>query len=204
MPELYKTLNIDTSNILAKSFDPWEYRKTRALDPNGRISYWGLQGDDMREVISQDWLDYMKSLGIDIDTLLIFYRDKDLLYHNVHVDVEYVNNKLMTVNYALNFVLDENDDGEMIWYDLPDQQCIEDNVEILSNGNPYCTWSLENLPGPEIARQCIAGKTLTLLNTQYPHNVQTHTRPRWAFSFRCPDDVHITFDQALEKFSKWS
>jgi len=119
-----------------------------------------------------------------------------------YIDVK--TNPLRTINYAVNFIYDKDDDSEMIWYELGNNDPgIEDTIEYHENGIPNCEWNIETFNGKEVARKTI-GRNLVLVNTSIPHTVQTFKKERLAFSLRFSDFTEKSWSEAIRKLSEYT
>lgn len=200
-PECYLDLGVDVTNALSPNLDLSMFRKT-GRDPEGPIDVWRIAEDELHTIFNIKWLNFLqKTLEVDITYVLIFYRTSNYFYPELHVDT--LSDPLRVINYGVNFVYDKDDDSEMIWYDLdPKDGTLEDNFAF-SGGLPSCKWNIETFCGKEIARKTI-GRNLVLVKTSIPHTVETFSKPRWSFSIRFKDLDKLSWQDAVNKFSKFN
>lgn len=197
--DCYLNLNIDVKDALASSFSLSEFEKTSS-SPQSPVKVWGVKSENLQDIFNKKWMSKLNSQGLVLSYALIFYREPNYMDRTVHVDT--LANPLRVVNHGVNFVYDEHDDSEMIWYCLDSKDgTIEENFDN-SGDLPACFWHLDNFYGKEISRKTI-GRNLVLVNTSYPHTVQTFTKPRWSFSLRFTDSHELTWNEALDKFASF-
>jgi len=189
-------LDIDITHALRDDLDLEDFRKT-GNNINAPIDIWHLSKKNLIDVYNKDWLDYMKSISIEVEGSLIFYRAPNLFHKKLHIDVEI--DPVKIVQYGVNFVYDENDNSEMIWYELNSQEPLEDRINWTAAGVPYCSWDLDEFDGYEAARKVI-GKKLVLVNTSVPHTVETFDKERWSFSLRMSDMAYLNWKDTVSKF----
>jgi len=191
-------LNVDVSKALSPKLNLAEFRKSGS-NPKGPIDVWHIPKEKLQNIFNVTWLDYFVKRDLEVTYALIFYRDKNYFHNDLHVDT--IPDPLTIINYAVNFVYDLEDDSEMIWYKLdPRDGTLEENFSF-EGGLPTITWNLDQFYGQEVARKTI-GRNLVLVNTSYPHTVQTYTKPRWSFSLRFTDLDTLSWQEAVKKFSR--
>lgn len=171
------TLNLDVSNAIRPDFSFEDFLLT---GENCGIpgDLWYLKQDQLTTMFNQDWLIYMENCGAKIWGVMIFYRSPHYVHPEVHIDQ--VSNTYSTPSAALNWVVAENDDSEMVWYDFPEASGNRLNT---TANTPYVTWPMAAVENLEIARHCI-GNQLTLVRTDIPHNIVVGNAPRWSVSLR--------------------
>lgn len=195
MNKPWHTLNIDVSNAVRtdvdfkKMFNESEYAQTN-------IGMWFVQNEELEKFFTKDWLLYMAGLGLDPGTCLIFYRQPHYIHPEVHVDIHKVSGQ-PTV-FALNWVLDPEDDSEMIWYDFPEDH---NKFQTTPAGTPYISWPNEVFTNKEPITKCL-GNNMTLVNTGLPHNVRVKNKERIAFSIRFPKTDNLTDWESVVEFFK--
>lgn len=193
----YLNLSIDVGDALNPNFNLTDFKKTSS-DPDKPVSVWAIQKENLSSVFNTNWLSNLDSLGLDLSYALIFYRKANYDDRTLHVDT--LANPFKVVNHGVNFVYDEDDDSEMVWYLLDSKDgTVEENFST-TGSLPACFWHLDSFYGKEVARKTI-GRNLVLVNTSQPHTVQTFTKPRWSFSLRFTDCHELTWDEAIQKFS---
>jgi hypothetical protein len=144
---------------------------------------WTYIDEQVKEMFNQDWLDYMKSLDMEVVKVLLFYRKAHFTHPEAHIDLD----ETAQSRYGINWVLGA-DDSEMVWYNLPNN--ISDYpVKTAPVGNyGYIPFPYNELT--EIDRRCI-GHTPTLVRVDIPHNIVVNTNPRWAISIRFNADSEL-------------
>jgi len=168
-------LDIDISQALNPELDLIGLKK----EANDAVHIWRIPHEKLPDVFDQDWLEYMRGMGLDVGSCLIFYRDAYYLHPSVHIDIHKPTGT--PSHYAINWVLDPHDDSDMIWYTWPTED--SGTFDNTPADTPYLGWDIDKFTGQEIYRHTI-GNQVTLVNTSMPHNVETKTKSRWAFSVR--------------------
>lgn len=192
----YINLDIDVTDALRNDLDLEDFRKT-GNNTWAPIDIWHLTKKNLIDVYNKEWLERMRSLSLEVEGSLIFYRAPNLFHKKLHIDVEV--NPVRIVQYGVNFVYDENDDSQMIWYELNSPESLEERINWTAAGVPYCSWDLEEFDGNEVSRKTI-GRRLVLVNTSVPHTVETFDKERWSFSLRMSDMANINWRDTLTKF----
>jgi len=197
----YYELDIDTKDAVSSQLDLAQLHRT--LD-GGPIGVWLYGHAELEKVYTATWLRYMHSIGLDVGSAMIFYRDAHYVYPGVHIDI-YKNSQLVS-HYAINFVLDANDDSDMIWYSYPKGITEFPALSSTPADTPYVGWPLDGYAGQELYRYTI-GRRMTLINTSMPHNVETRSRARWVISTRFPrvanNNADESWQRAVEFFQKY-
>ena len=195
----YYKLDIRTNGAIRSDFNFDDL--TNSLS-GGSIGIWMFKHTELSTIFSKTWLNYMENIGLPVGTCLLFYRTRDFIYPEVHVDIAMVDNTVS--HYAINWTLDDNDDSEMVWYSYPTKK--QTVVQHTPADTPYISWPLKNFLGQEICRH-ILGTNPTLVNTSMPHNVETKTRDRWCVSVRFQrkafDNAGENWIKAVEFFKPW-
>jgi hypothetical protein len=148
------------------------------------VGFWSFHGADLDNILTTNWLAYMKSLNLEIESCLIFYRKPDYTHFEIHTDVSKID--FNPSIYALNWTLDPKDDSEMVWYNIP-LESGELNIEFPIT--PYKTWDFEKFKNMEVERKII-GNNMMLVDVATPHNIITYKKERWAFSVRLKRQVN--------------
>ena len=170
------TLNIDISTALRDTFNPIEYYEQSEFKGKP-VALWMHHDEELRKIFTDEWLLQMESLDLKIGDCIIFHRQPYYIHPEIHIDV-YRTDSTPAV-YALNWILEEEDDSEMVWYDIPlDTGSLNTNLI----PTPYKWWPMDG-NYPEIERRSIGNK-MTLVNVGVPHNVIVNKKPRWCFSIR--------------------
>ena len=173
MNNCWYRLNINNSFAIRQEFNNLERLKEyfKTVDP---ISVHLLDNqEDLKILFTEEWLEYMKSINLEVSQCLMFYRIPGAHHPFAHIDLPRYRKHL---GLAINWCLDESD-GEMVWY-----KPTEDAGITQHNFNAqYTLWPEENLV--EIDR-CAIGTSPVAVRTDIPHNVFIGNKPRWSFSFR--------------------
>lgn len=196
----YYELDIDISDALSTKLDLFQLHKSLDGHP---IAIWEYKHTELEQIYSREWLEYMCSIGLQIGNTLIFYRNPHYLNPVVHIDT-YAN---ASVNhYAVNFVLDPNDDSDMIWYSYPPGMTHLPPLTYTHTRMHYIGWDLGSYTGQELHRYTI-GRRMTLVNTSMPHTIETRSRPRWSISTRfyrvLNKEANQNWQQAVNDFQPY-
>lgn len=173
------TLNVDVKNAIKDGFD---FKKFFNESKFKGTSYgiWFIDSHELTNLFSESWLDYMKQIDLAPGSCMLFYRAPHFVYPKVHVDLSIKTSK--PIVYGLNWVLDPDDDSEMIWY--PNTN-IEPETKLTPADNLYNAWPSESFADQEYVSKRI-GNNLTLVNPGIPHNIIVREKERWAISLRFP------------------
>jgi len=186
-------LNINIDNALHKDFDPAQfYQQSQFAGLPGGV--WTFNRSRIGELFSSEWLDYMRSLNMEVGSCVVFYRTPHYVHATAHVDTFADYNAAV---YALNWTLDPKDNSDMVWYNPPE----DFGYTTVSEGIPTKLWPMEQLVGHEYAK-LIVGKQMTMINVTYPHNIIVRERERWAFSVRLTPEANAginTWADAVDK-----
>ena len=189
----WHTLNLDISTAIRPEFNFNDFLQT---GENKGIpgDLWYLNQEKLTNMFNEEWLDYMENHGAKIWGAMIFYRSPHYIHPEVHIDQ--VSNSDSTPSAALNWVVADNDDSEMVWYDFPETT---GKKLTTTASTPYVTWPTVEVEELEVDRHCIGNK-LTLVRTDIPHNIIVRNVPRWSISLRT-EERYSTWDQIEQKFS---
>lgn len=188
-------LDINIENALNKTWNREQFRLDSEF-ADSPIGLWFINQDQLPTIFSDSWLADMTQLGLDIGSCLIFYRQPHYLYPNVHVDMYKETGK--PAIFALNWVIDPNDDSEMIWYDDTPPT---GNSQSTPVNTTYLNWPIEDFKNITYQSRCI-GNQLTLVKVGIPHNVIVREKARWVISVRFPRSSHKieTWEDAVNYF----
>ena len=145
-------------------------------------NYWNLE-----KIFNPDWIEYMKSISLEVSHALVFWREPRYTHASAHIDLAFTTDGRLakSYNYAVNYCLGE-DPGEMIWYD-PIDSIDRNDYKFSDAGTPYIDISLDKLT--EIGRHSI-GNQLTLVRVDIPHNIEIlKNMPRTCISIRLRTDI---------------
>ena len=178
------SLNIDFSNALRKDW-VWEIpdlKKTSVQCVNTQLF----------KMFNSEWLNYMKSIGVPIDYVMLFYRIPKVYSRMAHVDVSGNKNLITYVPYAINWVI-EGQDSEMKWYNLPEEH---QNVKYTMANTPYLDWPVYKLNEIDTIN---SQNSFTLVRTDIPHSVHTNEKSRWSISVRSSSSL-FTWEDSVDHF----
>jgi hypothetical protein len=160
------SLNIDFSNALRKDW-VWQI-------PD--LNRFFVQCVNPLILFNPEWLNYMKSIEVPINYVMLLYKSSNNNSSIAHVDLK-SEKPLSYVHYAMNWII-EGQDSEMTWYNLPEESS---NVNYNAAPNiPIQDWPISTLT--EIDRANIIN-SFTLVRTDVPHNV-VNKNSRLALSVR--------------------
>ena len=108
-------LNIDISNAVRADFD-FDKLYTDSEFANKPAGLWQFNSKTLTNLFNDSWIDYLKSTGFPITGAMLFYRAPYFIHPQAHIDVRATGIKSI---YGVNWVINDNDDSEMIWYDTP-------------------------------------------------------------------------------------
>lgn len=172
-------LSINVKNCFLKDF------KFPAI--TGRYGVWHLNA---KNVFNAEWLMYMKSIGLPIASVMIFYRDSYAHTAQAHIDISKVEPFAVT-NFGINWCYG-GDNSEMIWYRTPAEGY---KVQHTKAYTPYAAWDRSSLT--EIERVHL-GEQVSIVRTGIPHSIIMGEDPRWAFSARCSLLDNLEWEDILQ------
>jgi hypothetical protein len=195
----WRTLDIDVSFAERKDFDFNAHlnNSTYAKLPGGFFEW---RKKDLSQLLNLDWLKYMKSINLEVDHVLGFYRKPFYQHPEAHVDMYYSLKKPAV--FALNYVIDPQDDSEMVWYKFPEFQGKTVEHSATNEVHNYETFPIDKIKDRELARHTI-GRKMTMVSVGIPHNVIMNQRERWCLSFRITITDIDTWDQAVDYMEKF-
>ena len=143
-------------------------------------------------IFGAGWLSYMKEKGLVPTSVLIIGRLSQAQHPYPHLD------KSLGIHDsgALNWVEDNADDSEMVWYEMPDYEGFEFPID-----NRYLNFRTAELE--ERSRQCLGGSdNMALVRTDIPHNIYMGDVPRLAISVRFSEDEY-TWAESVERMKEY-
>ena len=178
-------LNVkSTASALNKN---WSFPPT-----SGNYGIWSLDGQ-IKNIFSNEWLEYMKSIGLEIEHVMLFYRNVGLGKFGAHVDILPPGKPpLSYTTGALNFVLG-GDDSEMVWYKTPS---VQKEVSFTVAKTPYIEWPISELE--EVDRVHI-GSRLMVVRTNVPHTIKMGNAPRWCISIRLFENHKLSWEETIDR-----
>lgn len=196
MSKPWHTLNIDISTAIRADFD-FNQLYTESEFAGKPIGVWAYSKDQLTSIVNRCWLDYMQSIGLVPTGIMLFYRDPYFISPDAHVDIR-KNNDIAV--YAINWVIDPNDDSEMVWYNTPVESGLD---RVTEAGTLYKYWPMEDIKDLELTRRTIKNIP-TLVNIGVPHNIIVNSKPRWVVSIRFPSEQHVQcWDDATTAYRKF-
>ncbi len=196
MNKNWYVLDIDILNAINKNFN-FEEPKYITKTKHG---VWGFDGDNLTELFDKEWLDYMKSIELEVLAVLIFYRLPHANTNEAHIDLVYGKENFPSI--AINWTINDNDDSSMIWYKKPDNT-VDAPIKVIlpEPGHKYSSWEISELT--EIDRHTI-GNRPTVVRIDIPHTVEMKNNPRWAISIRCKTKSNISdWDDIVDYISPY-
>jgi hypothetical protein len=193
----WHVLNVDVSNAINKDFD-----FNKLINESTTHDLWPYTGEKLQQLFAPEWLAYMADLGILPDSATIFYRSPFFVEPNAHIDL--FQNPIRPAVYALNWVVNKDDDSEMVWFDNPDipgEYIMYDATEV---GSRNMSWPMTYFADKPIYRRTL-GNQLTLLTTGWPHNIIVNKTPRWCISLRFSTRTFNiqSWEEAIAHFDKF-
>ena len=139
-----------------------------------------LYSTELTKIVRQEWLDYMKSINLEIICCLVFSRtviptsESDVAHKDC---VKSQKTHPISINWTIG-----GDGDPMVWFDEPNFVGVERLLSLHPDCSFFYTAYQENLLN-EIDRYII-GTTPTLVRTDIPHSIHVTQSPRISFSFR--------------------
>ena len=166
MSHCWYKLNIDVKNCFLENY--------KVPTPLGRYGVWHPLA---HEVFNRRWIQYVKSLGLPIYSVMIFYRDSYAHTVQAHVDIGKAEPLTLT-NFAINWCYG-GADSNMVWYKMPSK---DNPITYTAANTPYMSWDIHTL---EEMERVHLDETVSLVRTGVPHSIEMGREPRWVFSARC-------------------
>jgi hypothetical protein len=176
-------VNIDVSNALDTNFQWPTHSKNQPT-----LECWGYNPS---AILNKDWIEYTRSLGLELGFIQLFWKRSNLVQDTAHIDV-YDGNKSQPWPFALNWTVFGGEGSTMLWYHLPDKNF---TIKYSSANTPYADWKISELT--ECDRHNV-GKKLTLVRTGIPHDVNTGSQERWCISARLKNVADTSWGQIVE------
>jgi hypothetical protein len=170
-------LNIDIKNAVNLDFKFEELAQNSTNLNKQHWDMWTYRYDSLTQIFTNDWLEYMRSINLEISSALLFYRLPKVHQFEAHIDMPMISGAGLSC--PINWVIGK-DTSSMVWYNLPEQYNYS-NVELTPSNNKYVSFPISELI--EIERHVI-GNTPTLVRVDIPHMICLDEYPRWAISAR--------------------
>lgn len=183
-------LNVDISNAIRPDFDFGKLLEQKKLQGTAPGYMWEYHQDNINQLYSSEWLDYMNSINLPVNNTLIFWRKPNYQHPTMHIDSPH--KKTGKLGLSLNWCIGP-DTGEMIWYEIPDKPGRFTQTE---TGSLNHDWPVED--GVEITRRCI-GSTPTIVRIDLPHNVIMKDCPRLLISCRIKNFQPTTWEESVNQ-----
>jgi hypothetical protein len=161
-------LDVNTSQAIDQNFE-WP-----VVDKNGRNMIWHYSSPS--DIFNQKWLDTLKTAGIDIGGVMLFWRPAGFQNVEAHVDV-LNNNPEKSAVAAVNIIV-KGRDSAMAWYKTPPGK---QEIKWTMAKTPYLTWPIKDLE--EVERKEL-GMNLTMVRVDVPHAIFCGNEERWCISAR--------------------
>jgi hypothetical protein len=191
----WQQLNIDASNALRKDVNLAEmYQQSQYAGKPAAL--WHYRDREVDKLLDTAWIDRMHQAGVPVQSAMVFYREPYYMHPAAHIDVRWNGENCVA---AFNWVLDDQDDSEMVWYNTPD---IPTNMDLSPAGTKYLSWDLTDIE-PYWLDAKIIGPVPTLVRTGIPHNVIVRSRARWAISVRYDEKSLDTWEKTVDFFKPW-
>jgi hypothetical protein len=171
-------LNIDISNALKDKQKIFDLAETEFFQ-RATGGMWTFEHDEIMEYFTKEWIEYMKSLGLEIDNAFVFLRKPG---NKAPAHIDCLSNTKDIYSIAINWVLNDNTESYHAWYRTPEG---EEEPPMYTTGH-YKGHYLINYQDisklTEIDR-CYIGQTPVMVRTNIPHNI-IHNDIRWSVSVR--------------------
>lgn len=194
MTKLYYRLNLPVDTAINPSFNKENLYSTSEFC-NSPIGIWNFKGQDIFKVLNKSWVKSELEPLSELLAVMVFYRAPNYQEDFAHLDMRRYGDVLSS---AINWVISENDDSNMVWYCKPLSSLPTSGIT--DAGTSYCYWP-KSILGSAVDQVTI-GKHPTLVCTNLPHSVQMGKSPRWVLSSRF-NEFAPTWDDAIKFYSKW-
>jgi hypothetical protein len=178
----WHVVDIDVSNAIRSDFDFDRILQERNQTIPNHGHNWRFAANcsdgQLTDFFNRSWLDYMKDIGFEICDLQVFYKEANFMWHRAHIDMTY--NPKAQLGAALNWCVGP-DDGEMIWYELPNEMVEDTKTKRTEADTRFYDWDIRGLT--EVTRRVI-GPKCTVVRVDVPHNIAMYEHPRWSISAR--------------------
>tara|TARA_R110000772_G_C13261115_1_gene435389 strand:+ start:74 stop:772 length:699 start_codon:yes stop_codon:yes gene_type:complete len=209
MAKAHYKLDIDTCGALR-----YELNLRKLLGGKSEKSHFFWYPDKLTDVFNQHWLDYLTTKHLTPTAVLIFYKSPNhnvtAFPDNIHIDStnleEYKRHKLQDkafVNYSINLLgnpghlsgngyayeyKDWRDNGVMRWYNHANTEAKDSIYQTHDGRQSYYRACYPDTTNDliDVQEDC---NHATLVNTSFPHEVETFDKPRLCFSLRCFDQL---------------
>lgn len=136
-------------------------------------------------IFRKEWLEYIETLGLTLDDVMLFYRPAGLSSLGAHVDIAKAD-PLELSTYAVNWIIGGKD-SEMIWYEMPAGDL---EIRYTEANTPFSIWNCDSLVKVD---SCEIREKPTLVRVDIPHSITVRQDSRWCISAR-PTFTDKVFD----------
>lgn len=191
--------NIDTSNALSyEGKELVSYYKNIVSSNNYQMRLW--KEKDLK-YFSNDFLQKLESIGIEISASLFFCRPPNYVSPKAHVDMAWQK----PVPFGLNFLATPNDNSHMVWYetikvDNTKSQKGYIGADAVNKGGETSFVDRDIPDLIEIDRCCI-GNQLTLVRTDVYHSVEMQNNERCCISLRPAKLYNLSWEETVLFFN---
>lgn len=144
-----------------------------------------------KDIFSTDWLNYVKSIGLQINGAMLFYREACASTLEAHIDIATAE-PLELCNFGINWCVGGKG-SEMVWFERPYYD--KNSIAKTAADTPYIAWPIDSLK--EIERRHI-GLEPVLVRTDIPHCIIMKSDPRWCISVRLDYKSSMTWEQIVK------
>jgi hypothetical protein len=170
-------LKIKTDNAIRTD---WQFPTPRSI--------WNLWNYPVKQILTEEWIEYIKNFGFDICAVLLFYKNYNGIRLSPHIDTD---PQGISVNFALNWCIG-GEQSYMVWYNIPKNIGSTESHKNLG----YESYSLSGLE--EIDRSHISNN-LALVRTNVPHTISMGASPRWCFTCRTVDNLSCSWEEIVTR-----
>jgi hypothetical protein len=176
-------LNLNINNSIK---DDWMF----PIPTNGQHGIWRLETHD---IFKEEWINYIKTLGLDFDNVMLFYRGPGLSSTSAHIDICNME-PLEFSTCAVNWVIG-GEGSEMVWYDIPPGDL---EIKYTEANTPFIQWDINSLNKID---SCKIKENPTLVKVSIPHGIVVGEHGRWCISARpLFENTMFDWDQIVSKF----
>jgi len=168
-------------------------------------------------LFNRSWINmFKKRTGMSVDAGLIFYREGGYQHDGAHIDILPLDGATLPVIASFNWVLDEDDQSKMTWYEPWWDAENEDEVKAAAKGkypHPSVNVNTEETQRAMLYQETpisllkethsysLAHDRLTLIRTNIPHSVRMGPRARWCVTVRSWGGLPYLWNECVERFS---
>lgn len=147
------------------------------------------------EMFTSNWLDMMKSIGLDVSIILLFNRPPNFKHTTAHIDLK---NDGSATAFGINTVFCKGE-HEMAWYEMPAEKPVD--VNFTNINTPYAIWPLDRLKKID---SCVIDR-MTLVRVDQPHAIFVGDKERWCASLRInnPEVRSLSWNQVVERYQQF-